>query len=149
MTISYREIMLEDANSAENIATKARAEAIPSLIEIYNNVERLQFYTTEVLNKSGFVALNELSEVIGFIIFVNGEIDHLYVQKNYRGMGIGQSLLDMAIGSMDSKEVFLFMFQENTRALDFYLKNGFEIEFAGDGTNNEERLADYKLTKAR
>lgn len=148
MTITFREAILEDSLSIEAIASKSRSEVIPSLKEIYTKSERIQFYTKEIKNKKSFVALNEYLEVIGFIIFVEGEIDHLYIEKAYRGIGVGQSLLRMATSSMQTDEVILFMFQENSLALDFYRKNGFEIAYVGDGSKNEERLPDFKLIKA-
>ena len=59
------------------------------------------------------------------------EIERIYVLKNFYGKKVGQMLFDKAIQiarEKDSDYVWLGVWEENPRAINFYRKNGF-IEF--------------------
>lgn len=59
------------------------------------------------------------------------EIERIYVLKEYHGKGVGQLLLDTAIKIARQKNaeyVWLGVWEENHRAINFYKKNGF-VEF--------------------
>jgi ribosomal protein S18 acetylase RimI-like enzyme len=56
------------------------------------------------------------------------EIERIYVLKEFHGHGIGQSLCDKAIEiarQNDVEYVWLGVWEENPRAINFYKKNGF------------------------
>jgi diamine N-acetyltransferase len=57
------------------------------------------------------------------------EISTLYVQPRHQNSGAGRRLLDTALqycASTNSPNVWLTVNAENRRAIDFYIKNGFE-----------------------
>ncbi|GIV36401.1 MAG: N-acetyltransferase [Cyclobacteriaceae bacterium] len=59
------------------------------------------------------------------------EIERIYVLKEYHGKGVGQLLLDKAIKIARQKNadyIWLGVWEENPRAINFYKKNGF-VEF--------------------
>jgi ribosomal protein S18 acetylase RimI-like enzyme len=59
------------------------------------------------------------------------EIERIYVLKNYQGKKVGQLFHDMAVDIARKKQlkyVWLGVWEENTKAINFYKKNGF-IEF--------------------
>ncbi|MBK9152366.1 MAG: GNAT family N-acetyltransferase [Saprospiraceae bacterium] len=59
------------------------------------------------------------------------EIERIYVLKEYHGKGVGQMLYDQAIKIARQKNadyVWLGVWEENPRAINFYKKNGF-VEF--------------------
>lgn len=56
------------------------------------------------------------------------EIERIYVLKEFHGKKVGQMLLDKAIElarEKNIKNVWLGVWEENTRAIRFYEKNGF------------------------
>lgn len=65
-----------------------------------------------------------------------GEIAAIYLHQNYRGIGIGKTLLTWGIENFDSigyKTIVLWVLRDNLNAIQFYEKQG----FVHDGT---ERL---------
>lgn len=57
------------------------------------------------------------------------EIERIYVLQNYHGKKVGQILYEKAIEvaiTRKSKYVWLGVWEENPRAINFYKKNGFE-----------------------
>lgn len=59
-----------------------------------------------------------------------GEIISIYLLPNYMGRGYGKALLDAAVAelkTMDYKNVFLWVLEENSRARKFYEKMGFTL----------------------
>jgi ribosomal protein S18 acetylase RimI-like enzyme len=59
------------------------------------------------------------------------EIERIYVSKAFHGKNIGQLLYEKAIRSAREKKaeyVWLGVWEENTKAIGFYKKNGF-VEF--------------------
>ncbi|MCZ2247294.1 MAG: GNAT family N-acetyltransferase [Bacteroidia bacterium] len=57
------------------------------------------------------------------------EIERLYVLKQYQRKSVGRQLLDFAIQTAQSKQldyVWLGVWENNVKALNFYTKNGFE-----------------------
>jgi ribosomal protein S18 acetylase RimI-like enzyme len=59
------------------------------------------------------------------------EIERIYVLKDFHGKKVGQLLFDKAITIAKAKHVayvWLGVWEENKRALQFYTKNGF-VEF--------------------
>lgn len=58
------------------------------------------------------------------------EIERIYVLKDYHGKKIGQKLYEKAIEiakEKDAKYIWLGVWEENHRAINFYQKNGFEV----------------------
>ena len=66
-----------------------------------------------------------------------GEIDAIYVLSEYYGRKVGYRLMNEAISRLSEyKTIFLWVFEKNERAIDFYHKYGFEF----DGSKREWNL---------
>lgn len=121
-----------ESNSAENMAKY--------LGEAYSH-EKL---SAELNNPNSFFYFAMLGEkVIGYLKINMGgsqtelkdndalEIERIYVLKDYHGKKVGQLLFDKAIAIAKQQHlayVWLGVWEENKRALQFYTKNGF-VEF--------------------
>jgi len=121
-----------ESNSADNMA-KYLAEAY--------SFEKL---TEELNNQNSFFYFAMLDEkVIGYLKLNMGgsqtelkdndalEIERIYVLKEFHGKKVGQLLFDKAITIAKEQQVayvWLGVWEENKRALNFYTKNGF-VEF--------------------
>ena len=121
-----------ESNSAENMAKYLEeAYSFEKLTEELNNPNSF-FY---------FAMLNE--KVIGYLKLNMGgsqtelkdndalEIERIYVIKDFHGKKVGQLLFDKAITIAKAQQVayvWLGVWEENKRALQFYTKNGF-VEF--------------------
>jgi ribosomal protein S18 acetylase RimI-like enzyme len=100
--------------------------------------------TTELENKNSEFYFAELdNHVIGYLKLNYGEsqtelqedsaleIERIYVLKDFHGKKVGQLLYEKAISIAKQKNVdyvWLGVWEENLRAINFYKKNGF-IEF--------------------
>lgn len=58
----------------------------------------------------------------------NGEttLTNLYIDERYRSKGYGKILLDYVIDNMETSYCVLGVFEENTKALNFYYRYGFK-----------------------
>jgi ribosomal protein S18 acetylase RimI-like enzyme len=100
--------------------------------------------TTELNNPdSEFYFAFQENEVIGYLKINHGqsqtelkdetamEIERIYVLKDFHGKNIGQLLFEKAIELATQKNanyIWLGVWEENPRAINFYKKNGF-VEF--------------------
>jgi len=80
---------------------------------------------------------------VGFLARQRGKVQALHVAQAARGMGIGRALLDEV--KAVEPVVSLWTFQANTRAIAFYLREGFAEAERTDGQGNDERLPDIRL----
>lgn len=110
-------------------------------LDEYFSVEKL---TAEFNNKSSeFYFATIGKNVIGYLKLNFGqaqtelqdgnalEIERIYVLKEFHGKGVGQLLYDKALQIARQKNVdyvWLGVWEENRRAINFYTKNGF-VEF--------------------
>lgn len=92
--------------------------------------EDIQFFKPLIKNEYlKAVGLNsvksESGEILGFSGVAEGNLEMLFVHPNHTGMGIGKVLLDYAIANQ--KVIKVDVNEQNPKALEFYLKHGFEI----------------------
>lgn len=100
------------------------------------------YFLNQILSEQFQIDLALIDEeVVGMIAYNNSEISQLYIHINYQGMGIGNTLLDIAKAQANG-ELTLFTFEKNKNAQRFYEKHGFEI--IGRGHENEENLPDIQ-----
>lgn len=89
---------------------------------------------------TSFYFVKSTHEVIGYMKLNEGraqtelqkedsfEIERIYVLSDYQGKGIGRQLLEKAIQMAKKKKasyIWLGVWEENKRAIQFYKKNGF------------------------
>lgn len=77
------------------------------------------------------------------------EIIAVYTLENYWGAGVGKRMMEYAISELKQqgfKRVMLWVFKENTRARQFYEKQGFTAdgEVKDSGLSNAEEVR-YRL----
>lgn len=82
--------------------------------------------------KAEVYVCEERGEVIGFIGLSGDYVAGLFVDKPSRGRGVGKQLLDRA--KKTRRELSLHVFEKNTRAVRFYIREGFVF---GSGTNSD------------
>ncbi len=90
------------------------------------------------------------STIAGLMVLASGQLDHLYVNVEYQGLGLGSNLLNEA-KTLSSRGIELFTFQRNSQSQGFYERHGFvEIErgYAEPEDNpwasSKEELADIR-----
>jgi ribosomal protein S18 acetylase RimI-like enzyme len=80
---------------------------------------------------------------LGFLARRGGKVQTLHVAKAARGLGLGRALLEEV--KAVEREVTLWTFQSNTRAIAFYRREGFSEAERTEGESNDERLPDIRL----
>lgn len=98
--------------------------------------ESLRFVQRLMSENQTFVA-EVTGEVVGYIIFNDGWVNHLFVHPDRQGHGHGAALLDHVMA--DQRERQLWTFQKNTRARKFYEDRGWALAELTDGRGNEEK----------
>ncbi|MBW8325979.1 MAG: GNAT family N-acetyltransferase [Prolixibacteraceae bacterium] len=126
---------------SETFSSVNTEENMTKYLDEYFSVEKL---TAEFNNKSSeFYFATIGKNVIGYLKLNFGqaqtelqdgnalEIERIYVLKEFHGKGVGQLLYDKALQIARQKNVdyvWLGVWEENRRAINFYTKNGF-VEF--------------------
>jgi diamine N-acetyltransferase len=142
--------------AAENDAALLSEIARKSLVESHGNsapAGDIDTYLANHCNTTAFVQeLNETRNLYHIINYDNipagyskiifnspyagspleniTKLERLYLLKPFYGLKLGLELLHFNIGlckQADQKAIWLYVWKENARAVDFYLKSGFQI----------------------
>lgn len=96
--------------------------------QLQNRLDRSIFFVAEVDGKIVGFANYSYSKEKGMV-----ELISIYLLKEYQGKGIGTSLLNEAIDTIEGmREIYVNVEKENTTGITFYQAKGFKIISAFD-----------------
>jgi ribosomal protein S18 acetylase RimI-like enzyme len=121
-----------ESNSAENMAKYLEeAYSYEKLNAELNDTNSIFYFAVMDQNVIGYLKLNFGASQTDLKDNNALEIERIYVLREFHGKKIGQLLFDKAIEVAKAQHVayvWLGVWEENKRALQFYTKNGF-VEF--------------------
>lgn len=148
--IEIKRVSLDDIETLQNISIQTffetfsesnTEENMAKYLEEGFSLERLTIELNDESSEFYFAVLDD--DIIGYLKINLGqsqkelkednalEIERIYVLKKFQGTKVGQLLYDKAIEIAYNKKtnyVWLGVWEENPRAINFYKKNGF-VEF--------------------
>lgn len=83
----------------------------------------------EMLLQAEVYVYEDKQEIQGFIGLSNEYIEGIFVSAEMQSQGIGKILLNYVKGKRN--KLILNVYQKNTRAISFYQREGFEIQYSG------------------
>ena len=83
----------------------------------------------ELLLQATVYVYEDKQEIQGFIGLSNEYIEGIFVSAEMQSQGIGKILLNYVKGKRN--KLILNVYQKNTRAIYFYQREGFEIQYSG------------------
>ena len=93
-------------------------------------------YVKKVLPNAEIYVYLEDEKIVGFIGLNDNYIEGIFIDSKYQHKGIGTALLKKTKELKD--ELTLSAYKKNTKAIQFYLKNGFEIVEENIEKENDE-----------
>ncbi len=112
--------------------------ASPDFEEIKELVSSINFGDFQVF------CLTNKNIVSGFIGVADKKIEMLFLDPKYFGQGLGQKLLNFAVKELNADK--LDVNEQNTKALKFYQKSGFEIF---ERTDKDDQGRSYPLLRMK
>lgn len=144
MNFTIRRAEEIDISEIAKIFRVIRNHDLPYLPHLHTTDEDLEHFKNKVFKEDKLFIAESEGKIVGFIAFNNEWVNHLYVLPKYQNQGLGKEFLSKA--KEDSKSLSLWVFQKNTRAKEFYEKNGFVWVKDTDGAKNEEKEPDSLYT---
>ncbi|MEU7901572.1 GNAT family N-acetyltransferase [Actinoplanes sp. NPDC049118] len=124
-------------------ARRAAADAIPP--SVHPDAEVREWVATVVLAEREVWLLDGAGgEPLAVLVLDGGWVDQLYVAPGLTGRGLGSRLIELA-KSRRPAGLQLWTFAANTGAQRFYLRHGFAVAEATDGSGNEEKAPDVRF----
>ncbi len=136
-------------------AVQATDEALPMLLDIFGQyfdpyTERIPDASElkRLIDMDGICVIKEKEDIIGMVVFEksvgNLHLRYWWVSPSHRNNGIGADLLKAYFNAgYDCKRQFLWVFSDNTNAIEKYKHYGFEF----DGTADEIYVMKLKKIK--
>jgi putative acetyltransferase len=141
-----RRAIPQDIGAVARLFRVVRRSCLPFLPDLHTAADDLAFFGQHVFRDCEvWVAGADVIE--GFCAFRAGWVDHLYVDPDRHGQGLGSALLGKAMAK--NARLRLWVFQRNAAAIRFYAARGFRRIDATDGHGNEEREPDALLEWTR
>lgn len=136
----------EDADAIAALYAAARAAAEPLMPPaMHTGAEDRAWFAARLTGDTHetWVAEQE-GELLGYALFTELWLDHLFLRPDVAGQGIGTVLLDL-VKSLRPRGFCLWVFETNTPARSFYAHRGLVELERTDGSGNEERSPDIKM----
>lgn len=140
---TLRQATRADGLSIATLFRRTFGAALPFLPTLHTPEGDREHFSTTVFDACTVWVAESADQIVGFIAWQPGQIDHLYVDMDYLGQGIGSALLQKATEAEPRLE--LWAFQRNAAALAFYRTKGFRVIRETDGSANEEKEPDVRL----
>lgn len=118
---------------------------MPWLPVLHGPDEDLAFFGDQIRSSLGW-GVECGGGLAGFALAHDGWLDHLYIAPEWRGQGAGSALLAEALASSDGA-LQLWAFARNEPAIAFYAAHGFAVVEQTDGSGNEEREPDVRMSR--
>lgn len=110
-----------------NIIGPDRVDAMLAVLYATDNLEREMVEHGQVF---WIVRVNEMD--VGYAsAYVDGDrlwLKKLYVRDEFRGLGLGKALIEAALDHFTARELALYVNKDNTPAINYYLRSGFQVE---------------------
>ena len=140
--LTVRPLRQDETDAAARIH-RLCLENFPFLGElIHTPDEDRAFYRESVFHDCTLLGAFDSDTLAGHVAFKPGWIDHLYVDPDCQGQGIGTMLLDRVKAAQD--DIQLWTFQANAGARRFYERHDFLAEELTDGAGNDEGEPDVR-----
>lgn len=113
-----------------------------SNIEAHNFIDKSYWkknfeMVKNALPQSEIYIYEENNNIMGFVGLVENYIAGIFVEKNFRGKGIGKKLLDYAKSIKNN--LTLNVYEKNIDAVKFYKREGFTVEKFGIDKSTDEK----------
>lgn len=108
---------------------KAILKDVNSIEDTYNEHFQYELNHTAFLLQATVYVYEDKQEIQGFIGLSNEYIEGIFVSAEMQSQGIGKILLNYVKGKRN--KLILNVYQKNTRAISFYQREGFEIQYSG------------------
>ena len=142
--LSLRPVTAADARRVADIFLTSRRTAMPWLAQPHSDDETRLWHANVLVPRGTVVVAEREGEVLGFAEPTTGWLNALYVEPSAQGAGVGSALFEHAMGLLPNG-FDLWVFQRNTRALDFYARYDCLEVRRTDGADNEEHEPDVLL----
>lgn len=144
--VSVRRADGADSERLADLYTAARVAAVPQMPPaVHTNAEDRAWFAERLADDTHEAWLVEADgEPLGYALFTQTWLDHLFIRPDLTGSGLGGLLLDV-VKSLRPDGFCLWVFESNEGARRFYVQHGLlELERT-DGSANEERAPDVRM----
>lgn len=145
--LRLRPAVAEDGERVAEIHLAARRAAVPLMPALVHRDDDVAEHVAATLVADGletWVAEGD-GGVVGYATLTPTWLEALYVDPAHQGAGAGSALLDLAI-ALRPDGFGLWVFASNTPARRFYLRHGLHEHETTDGSDNEERCPDVRMS---
>jgi GNAT superfamily N-acetyltransferase len=142
--VTLRKATSADGERVAEIFLMSRQAAMPWLARPRTDDETRWWHINVLLPQGTLVVAERDQQVVGFAHPVDGCLNALYVAPPAQGTGVGTALFEHTM-ALQPDGFDLWVFQRNTRALDFYARFGCVEVRRTDGASNEEHEPDVLL----
>ena len=141
---SIRAATPDDAQAVAEIYLAARHASVPAIPPLVRCDDEVRTWVADMLIPLHDVRVAELSGVeLAMMALAPGWLDHLYVQPELWGHGIGTAMVDEA-KVLQPTGLQAWVFATNAGARRFYERHGFVAAEHTDGSANEEGAPDVR-----
>ena len=143
--LTMRPATVDDAVVLADLYTAARVAAVPAIPPaIHTNAEDRAWVAARLADGEHEAWLaEEAGEVLGYALFTEVWLDHLFIRPDRLGDGIGTLLLDV-VRWLRPKALLVGVRAERSGS-DSYLRHGLVDLERTDGDANEERAPDVRM----
>jgi GNAT superfamily N-acetyltransferase len=141
--VALRRATATDAGATADVWLRSFAAALPTVVRPRSDDDvRTYFREVVVLLRETWVA-EAADRVVGLMVLDGGQLSQLYLDPDWRGLGIGDRFVDLA-KQRRPHGLTLWTFQVNKPAHRFYERHGFVAVEYTDGSGNEEQEPDVR-----
>jgi len=131
--VTLRHATTGDGAQVAEIFLSSRHQAMPWLAQPHNDDETRTWHINVLLPRGTVMVAEREGTVVGFAEPSGGWLNALYVAPSAQGSGVGSALFEHSM-LLQPNGFDLWVFQRNTRALDFYARYGcLEVRRTDDG----------------
>lgn len=137
-----RRATTDDGDAVGALFTRSFEELLAYLPRLHTPEEDRRHFNGVVRDHEVWI-YEEAGRILGFAALSKESLEHLYVDPDAQGQGIGRSLVEKT-KERRPDGFGLWVFQQNKGARRFYERHGLHLAQLTDGAGNEEKTPDAR-----